>query len=255
VAPGEPRDIERAPPSWYRRQASRAMFRGNPALALDQLAALRATEPPSWTDRMLTLAALARADRWVEAAGEVQRLGALRDAAPELLIVEAVARRRSGERGAARALCRDLLARHAATRNPDRALWILRVCLLDPDGAGAGDSVAARLVEQVVDLRSFGTRESLAGALAVRAGRLEEAIGLLERAAVNGEATPHTTLFLAMAFARAHKMLDARKWLLKSDTFAWPGTTLFSQRAFRDAWFEAEAAILRAEVETLLDGR
>jgi Flp pilus assembly protein TadD len=256
VALAEPNDIERAPPSWHRRQASRALFRGNPALALDHLAALRATERPSWTDRMLSLAALARADRWVEAAGEVQRLGALRDAAPELLFVEAVARRRSGERGAALALCRDLLARHAATRNPDRALWILRVCLLDSDGpSAAGASTAARLVEQLVDLRGFGTRESLAGALAVRSGRLAEAIDLLQRAAASGEATPHTALFLAIALARADKAVDARKWLLHADKFAWPATNLFSQRAFRDAWFDAEAAILRAEVESLLGSR
>ena len=251
VARAEPHDIERAPPSWYRREASVALFRGDPALALDHLASLRATERPSWTDRVLSLAALARAGRWVEAAGEVQRLGPIRDAAPELLFVEAIARRRAGERAASRAVCRELLARHAATRNPDRALWIIRVCLLDPDGSSEAGATA-RLVEHLVDLRGFGTRESLAGALAARAGRLAEAVDLLQRAVANGEATPHTTLFLAMAFARAHKTADARKWLFQSDKFAWPGMNLFSQRAFRDAWFEAEAAILRTEVQTLL---
>ncbi len=256
AAPAEANDIQRATPSWYRRQASLALFRGDPALALDHLASLRATEPPSWTDRMLSLAALAKADRWVEAAGEVQRLGPIRDAAPELFFAEAVARRRAGDRAASIAMCRDLLARHGATRNPDRALWIIRVCLLDPDGPGGAEaSATARLLEHVVDLRTFGTRDSLAGALAARSGRLAEAIELLQRAVGNGEATPHTTLHLAMAFARAQKTAEATHWLLQSDKFAWPAMNLFSQKSFRDTWFDAEAAILRAEVETLLKAR
>ncbi len=256
VSAAEPHDIERAPPSWYRRQASRALFRGNPALALEHLASLRTTGRLSWTDTMLSLAALAKAGRWVEAAGEVQRLGPVRDAAPELSFVEAVARRRAGQVNASLETCRDLLARHAATRNPDRALWILRVCLLDPEAStGPGARATAQLLEHVINLRAFGTRESLAGALAARSGRVPEAIALLQRAVADGEATPHTTLFLALAHARAHRMADARKWLLASETFAWPATTLFSQRAFRDAWFDAEAVILREEVNRMLEGR
>jgi WD40 repeat protein/serine/threonine protein kinase len=256
ISAAGPDDIERAPASWYRRQASIALFRGNPALALDHLASLRSAGRLAWTDTMLSLAALGKAGRWVEAAGEVQRLGAVRNVAPELVFVEAVARRRAGETQAALTICRDLLSGHAATRNPDRALWILRVCLLDPEATtGPGARATAQLVEQVIDLRAFGTRESLTGALEMRAGRFPEAIARLQRAVAAGEATPHTTLFLALALARTQKLADARKWLLASETFAWPPANLFSQMAFREAWFEAEAVILREEVRRALDER
>jgi WD40 repeat protein/serine/threonine protein kinase len=251
----EPPAIDSVPPAWHRRRASLALFEGNAPLALDHFSSVRtAAGRLSWTDTMMALAALAKAGRWTDAVKEVERLDAARDGAPELSFVEAVARRRSGERSAPLAACRDLLARHAATANPDRALWILRTCLLDPDARTLPDwSATARLLEPLIDLPSFGTRESLAGAVAVRAGRIDDAIELLQRAAAGKEATPHTMMFLSMALARARKIGDARNWLDKSTTFVWPIDRAFSQKIFRDAWFDAEAAILREEVQRILD--
>jgi WD40 repeat protein/serine/threonine protein kinase len=243
----------RSSASWHRRQAALAMFRGNPRLALDQLASARKTSPPSWTDTMISLSAMARAGQWREASQEVHRLDAARDAAPELSFVEAVSRQRAGELDASLAVCRDLLSRHAATRNPDRALWILRTCLLDPQSPTlAGWNATAHLVDQLIDLHRYGTRESLAGAVSVRSGRFAEAIDLLQRAATAGEGTPHTMLFLAMAFAGEQKPAEARRWLRASGTFVWPSAGLQSQQAFRDSWFDAEAAILREQVARVL---
>jgi hypothetical protein len=255
LSPGAPPDIGTASPSWYRRQASLALFRANPALALEHQAALGGLGPLSWTDTMISLAALARAGRWGDAVQEIQRLSAARDAVPEMVFVEAVARRRAGDVQAPRTACDDLLARHGTTQNPDRALWIVRICLLDPDAASAAAGTAmAGLVGQMLDLASYGTRDSFAGALAVRAARLPEAIDVLTRAAAGGEATPHTALFLAMALARSQRAAEARKWLLASEQFAWPPANLYSRMAFREAWFDAEAVILREEVTRLLDG-
>ncbi len=245
-------EVRSVAPSWHRRQAAAALFRGNPALALDHLASLRTESRLSWTDTMIALAALARAGRWIEAGEEVQRLAA-RDAAPELIFVEAVAERHAGKPASPQISCRGLLTQYAATRNPDRALWILRICLLEPDAAEATWAATARLLDAVVNLRTYGTRESLEGAVAVRSGRFREAIDLLQRAIAAGERTPHTMLFLAMALARTHRPAEATKWLADSEKFTWPRTNAFSQMAFRDAWFEAEAVILRDEVRKLLE--
>jgi WD40 repeat protein/tetratricopeptide (TPR) repeat protein len=248
-------DVVKAAPSWYRRQASLALFRANPALALDHLASLRALGRFSWTDTMIALAALAKAGRWDEAVQEIQRLAAAREAAPEMRFVEVVAKRRAGDLQASRAACSELLARHGATKNPDRALWILRTCLLDPDAASeAARQTTATLLGQLIDLPGYGTRDSFAGAFAVRSGRFPEAIELLTRAAAAEEKTPHTTLFLAMAYARMHRTGEATKWLRESETFTWPVTITFSQKAFRDAWFDAEAVVLRDEVRQILAG-
>ncbi len=202
---------------------------------------------------MMTLAAQARAGRWIEAGQEVQRLASARDAAPELLFVEAVAERRGGQHASPQT-CRGLLTQYAATRNPDRVLWILRICLLEPNAAAEATWAAtARLLDAVVNLRTYGTRESLEGAVAVRSGRFREAIDLLQRAIAAGERTPHTMLFLAMALARTHRPAEATKWLAESEKFTWPAENAFFQKAFRDAWFEAEAVILRDEVRKLLE--
>ena len=56
-----------------------------------------------------------------------------------------------------------------------------------------------------------------------------------------------------MALARTHRLADATKWLTESETFSSPGAGMFSLVAFRDAWFEAEAVILRDEVRKLLE--
>jgi WD40 repeat protein/serine/threonine protein kinase len=255
VSSAGPPDLGNSP-SWYRRQAAIAMFRENPVLALQHFASVRKSSRLSWTDTMMFLSAMARASQWREAAQEVQRLDAARDAAPELSFVEAVSRRRAGELDAPLKVCRDLLTRYATTRNPDRALWILRTCLLDPQSPTLpGWNATAHLVDQLIDLQWFGTRESLAGAVAVRSGRFAEAIALLQRAAAAKDATPHTMLFLAMALARAEKHDDARKWVRASETFVWPQAGLQSQKVFRDSWFDAEAVILREQAATMLTGR
>jgi WD40 repeat protein len=245
-------EIGNAPPNWLRRQAALALRRGNAAIALDHLDRLRMNGPPTWTDIMVALAAMARAGHWSQAIGEVQRLGDVHDSAPELTFVHTVARRRAGEQTVPRAVCDDLVGRYGTTMNPDRALWVLRTCLLDPDPPPSTLTSLAGLLNQVVDLRMYGTRESLSGALAVRAGRFSEAIDRLRLAIAGGENTPHTQLFLAMAFARSGNGGSARKSLRESGTFAWPATNMFAQKAFRDAWFDAEAIILREEVERIL---
>ena len=242
-------------PAWLRRQAARLLSRNNAAAAIEQLESLRKIDTWSWTDRMLYLAALARTDRWTEVVDEIDRLGATRDAAPELVFIETIARRRAGDVEGARTLCGTLLQRHAATRNPDRALWILRACLLDPAAAtGSAWRAASVLQQQVHDLRLHGTTASIAGAVAVRDGRLDEGITLLERAAADGERTPHTALFLAMALARSDRVSDAQKWIAEAGKFVFP-PGMFSQEAFRTSWLQAEAAILREEIAPLLAPR
>ena len=251
--------VEPAVPSWHGRQASRALFQNNPALALDELAMVEKAGRPAWTTIMISVSALARAGRWADAVDAVRRLDAARHAAPELDFVEAVARQRAGDPQAPADVCQRLLERHATTRNPDRALWILRVCLLAPRAAATPAWAGTTpLLDQVVNLAGYGTRASLGGALAVRSGRLDEGIALLRRAVEEGEEkeeTPHTSLFLALAFAGQGRAGDARTWLAASEAYVWPGALLFSQKAFRDTWFDAEAAILRDEITRLIDGR
>jgi len=255
ISSADPPDVGKAAPSWYRRQASFALFRANPTLALNHLASLRALGRLSWTDTMIGLAASAKAGRWGEAVQEIERLAPARDSAPELRFIDAVARRRGGDVQAARTACGELLERHGTTQNPDRALWILRICLLDPDAAReAARGATAKLLGPLLDLPGYGTRDSFAGALALRSGRFPEAIDLLTRAVADGEKTPHTTLFLAMAFAHMHRTGEATKWLLESEKFTWPVMAMFSQRVFREAWFGAEADILRDEVTQILSG-
>jgi WD40 repeat protein/serine/threonine protein kinase len=253
VVAAEPQELERAAPEWNRREAARALSRGDATGALEHLASLRSASPLAWTDTMLLLAALATGGRWSDAAQETERIGA-RDAAPELSFVAAVSRVRAGDPAAARTVCAELLGRHASTRNPDRALWILRTCLLDPETATQPAwNAAGSLLASLVDLQRYGTRDSLTGAVAVRSGRFAEAVTLLERASAAGEATPHTSLFLALALARSNRTADARQRLLESEKFPWPGANMFSQQAFRKAWFEAEAVILREEVRRAID--
>jgi hypothetical protein len=204
---------------------------------------------------MIALAALARAGRWDEAGQKIRELGAARDSAPELSFVGAVSRRLAGDADAMRSACSDLLARHGTTQNPDRALWIVKTCLLHPDAlSGPARVTVATLIGQTIDLPTFGTRDSLGGALAVRSERFPAAIELLTRAVAAGEKTPHTMLFLALAFARTHRVSEAATWLSESEKFIWPAAGMFSRKVFRDAWFDAEAEILRDEVSQILNG-
>ena len=254
IASADPPDVGRAAPSWYQRQASLALLRANPRLALDHLAALGAVRRLSWTETTIGLAALARDGRWDEAVQKIRGLAAVRDSAPELSFVEAVARRRAGDVQAARTACGEQLARHGTTQNPDRALWIVRICLLDPEATSDARNAMAQLLRQIVDLPSHGTRDSLTGAVAVRSGRLPEAIDALTRAAAAGEKTPHTALFLAMALARMHRTREATAWLLESEKTTWRPANMFFQTVFRETWFEAEAVVLRDEVRQILAG-
>ena len=250
---GRPDRRSPASPAWLRRQAARSLALGNVALAIEQLMSVRATGRLPWTDTMTLLAAMARAGRWSEAGAEVRAMNTAREGAPELAFVETVARLRAGDRTAAQTVCRDLITRHGTTRNPDRALWTLRACLLDREAATQpGWSAVASLLDALVDQRTYGTRDSLAGAIAVRSRRHAEAIAMLQRAAQAGEATPHTALFLGLALAQSNRRAEAQRWLVESERFSWPPTTMFSQRTFRDAWFEGEAVILREELRAIL---
>ena len=229
-----------------RRQAALAFVRGNAELALTHLDSLRERDAWSWLDRMLRLSAQARTGRWQEAISEADGLGDAREGIPELAFVEAVARYRAGDRAGGSAACGRLLSRHGMTRNPDRAMWIVRACLLDASPLTEETAnVLERLQQQILPVRLYGTPDSIAGALAVRRGRFAVAIQLLEKAASAGERTPHTSLFLAIALSRSGRIADARRAIGEADAFVWPNANVFAQGAFRSSWFGAEAGVLR----------
>jgi tetratricopeptide (TPR) repeat protein len=115
-----------------------------------------------------------------------------------------------------RQTCARLARRHGDTRDSWAALRVSFVCTRQP-GTLADPAVAVRLAELAEkEIHNAATLHALGAAL-YRAGRLEEAIERLERAARHGkDARLADGYFLAMAYHRTDHAEDAKEMLQRT---------------------------------------
>jgi serine/threonine-protein kinase len=165
----------------------------------------------------------------------------------------------SGDEAGYRKSCVDLLQRGPATSRL-RPYLVARVCTL---AAGAAEDVAraARLAEEELKAGSKGAWSlTQQAALHHRAGRLAEALPLLEKS-LKADNKPGSAvlnwLWLALTYQRLGKTQEARSWLEKAtkwlDQFG-DGLPARSEQELGlhlHSWLEAH--ILRREAEALLE--
>ena len=202
---------------------------------------------PKWLDRMRLLGAYAATGRWHDALSELRTHQPRRQAAPELLYFESVARTRRGAGPDAAAHCRLALDSTRGTQHPERAYWAARACLVPPtlaaaDAAEVRDRI--RLAYETVP-GNLG-RTELAAALLLRTGGAQAALDMLRPGISAPAAGRLSVLLAALAAVRAGRMEDAREWLKRADAI--PTVTINHMHS----WFGAEADALQHELVTLL---
>ena len=231
---------------WLRWLARFEWRRGRMPQVLTALQELQSITPLRWPEVMERLGAFASLNRWNDAVGELAAYRSWHAGAPELAFIDAIARLRSGERAAATTSCRQQLSAHGDTQNPDRAAWIVRICLL----AGTDDAVdwqtVGRLAERAPNfMRDRLSRQILASAVLVRQRRFSEAVEQLRQSTVARPQAPTAPLYLALAEAQAGGASAARAMLERK--IADP-LNEFEAVSWLRPWFHAEAELLREEV-------
>jgi tetratricopeptide (TPR) repeat protein/tRNA A-37 threonylcarbamoyl transferase component Bud32 len=199
--------------------------------------------------------ALARQGLWAEAAAAFGDLTATEPDNPAGWYHLAIARLGGGDLPAYRRVCGTMRERFGGTKDPYVASTLLDACLTGPDAVEADEGLA-RLAE--VAAPWFKGNERLAGAVAYRRGRYEEAVRHFDEAGKVFALRPWDWLFLAMAHHRLSHADEARRFFDKA--VAWmeeadkPGARPGAGPAPRwGDWYErVEVRSLRREAEAVL---
>jgi serine/threonine-protein kinase len=168
----------------------------------------------------------------------------------------------SGDAAGYRKTCADLVQRCGKT--PElRAYLVARACTLAP-GAAADAARAGRLAES--ELKTSSTEAwslTQQAALQHRAGRLAQALPLLEQSLKATNSKPGSAvlnwLWLALTYQRLGKTQEARSWLEKATRWLDGFREGMPARAEQELhlhlhnWLEAH--VLRREAETLLEAQ
>jgi serine/threonine protein kinase/WD40 repeat protein/tetratricopeptide (TPR) repeat protein len=193
-----------------------------------------------------------RAGRWAEAADLLGRCGRKGPVSRELAQAWANACLQAGDRAGYREAC----AAFMATQGPEptvvwNALTAASLLTLGP-GASDGESALIAYFEKRLSAapapipmyRHFFS--NALGGLLLRAARLDEAIARVNEgiAAAPDIELPSDWAYLALAFARTGKVVEARPWLERLRDWRPDSSASF--------WDIQEVALLRAEAESLL---
>jgi serine/threonine-protein kinase len=162
----------------------------------------------------------------------------------------------AGDRPGYRQACAHMLARGQATP-PMRAYLVARACTLAPDSAD-DPALPGRLAAAELSGNNAFWSLTEQGALAVRAGRYQEAVPLLERS-LAADGRPGRTvlnwLWLALAYQKMGKPDEGRRWLDKAaDWLDQQGDLMPLEASLTGLhlhnWLEAQ--VLRQEAKALL---
>ena len=245
------RSLPAAPPgddgnraTWLRWIAKREWVRQRVTTSQAALDELRSIAPLRWPEVMQRLGAFALAKRWGDALEELRARRQWQNGSPEFAFFEAVSLASDNDWPAVIRVCQELLAAHRDTRNPDRAFWIVRACLLARDGPVDWPAVRALAERTVGPMPDHTTPDSLSAAVLMREGRLREAIATLTNVVDTAPVwlPPHPLLFLASAHAAAGNNVAAQGRLRQADALDWRPRVRW---VYVGPWFEAEAALLR----------
>jgi serine/threonine protein kinase/WD40 repeat protein len=173
---------------------------------------------PPWLEPLARGEALARAQRWNDAAAEFQR--AITAGAPHIdaRLRRVLFLRARGDSSAYRDACRDLLSSFdlhiLSPRVANNVAW---ACALEA-GCVEDYEPLIRLARSVAAVRPEPNRLNTLGAILFRAGQFEEAIRQLEQsvAAHGAGGTAYDAIFLAMAHHRLGNREQALRWLQMS---------------------------------------
>jgi tetratricopeptide (TPR) repeat protein len=209
-------------------------------------------KPGHYADRG---AEAARGGRWAEAAAAFGQLTEMEPDNPTGWYHLAIAHLGGGDLPAYRRACATLMERFGATREPHVASTVLYACLPGPSAVAADDRLA-RLAD--IAAPHFRGNVRLAGAVAYRRGRYEEAVRHFDEAGKGFALRPWDWLFLAMAQQRLGHAGEARRllaraaaWIDEADKSGARGKA--GSETTWGGWFErVEVQSLRREAEALL---
>ncbi|HEY7500437.1 MAG TPA: WD40 repeat domain-containing serine/threonine-protein kinase [Vicinamibacterales bacterium] len=217
----KPPPFEDAPLHWLRARAYDSSSTKNWRGVIEALEQARRRGPLPWADTMRLLNAYGAVGNWQAARALIRELGAPLHSAPELAHVEAIASVHLGESARATELCRTLIDQHAATRNPDLAATVVRVCLLTASREQLPWATLADLASRApVVTGDYMRRCGLMGAALVAAGRLGEGSKLLTEACSQdgGLVNAHTLVFALEGARRSGNARDASRWSAELST-------------------------------------
>ncbi len=180
----DPQTAQAIPPAVERKWAwmvvNQHLSRGNWSAVMAALAPLLADPNASWEVHSTHGQAQAELGRWAEAQRAFRSALARRPEWTQLIYDEALARAAGGEQSAIDEACAAALQTFGTTRNPDRAHWVARLCVLSSTLDDTGKARVRDLAQMVVDIEGdIGRHVGIYAAALVRANDFAQAEKLL----------------------------------------------------------------------------
>jgi serine/threonine protein kinase/WD40 repeat protein len=207
--------------NWRWMVVNQHLFQRDWTAALAALTPLAADQQATWDVHDARGEALAELGRWSEAQKAFAAALARRPDWTAVAYHEAVARAGGGDESAFDQACTAALQKFGATRNPDRAHWLARLCVLAPTLDQTATARVRDLARIAADIEGdIGRHLSVYAAALIRANEPAVAekllLDLLARPRVR-EREEESELILAAAQRRLGRVRDAQATLLRFD--------------------------------------
>jgi WD40 repeat protein/serine/threonine protein kinase/tetratricopeptide (TPR) repeat protein len=192
--------------AWDRRQARELLYAGRWAEAVPHLGRLLESQPDSGEDRFERGRAWAELGRWEEAARDFAKAFALRPDDLEAADAHAIVQLSRGADQEYRRVRASLLRTFGGTRNPDRAMSVVRTAVLAPAEDAQAASRTLELARICLEAWPYDPAVlELAAAAMLRDGRLPEAEDAVRKATSirGGASSAASDVLLARARGRS----------------------------------------------------